>query len=239
MSIKFYNTLSRSVESFTPITKDVVSLYTCGPTIYNFAHIGNFRAYIFEDILRRTLKYCGYKVKQVMNLTDVDDKTIRDSIKANVSLGDFTEKFKLAFFEDLNSLRIEKAEHYPAATDHIGDMIKMITTLLEKDIAYVGEDGSVYFSIDRFPSYGKLARVDLSQQRTTDRVQADEYGKESVADFALWKKWNKDDGDVFWDSPWGKGRPGWHIECSAMSVKFLGNHFDIHTGGVDNLFPPP
>ena len=237
MTLTFYNTLSRSLEVFKPIKNGKVSLYTCGPTVYNFAHIGNFRAYVFEDILRRTLTYFGYKVTQVMNLTDVDDKTIRDSRAAGVPLNDFTEQYKKAFFEDLNTLGIEKSEFYPAATNHIPEMITLIKELIEKRYAYIGEDKSVYFSIDKFPSYGKLANVDLTEQRPGARVQSDEYGKESIADFALWKHWNEHDGDVYWESPWGRGRPGWHIECSAMSIHFLGNHFDIHTGGVDNMFP--
>ncbi len=237
MALKFYNTLSRKLETYQSIRPGVTDLYTCGPTVYNYAHIGNFRAYMFEDILRRTLAYCGYTVRQVMNLTDVDDKTIRDSRAADMDLATYTRTFTKAFFEDLDTLNIEKAEHYPAATDHVPEMIAMIDTLLDKGYAYVGDDKSVYFSIERYPDYGKLARIDLSQQRSGVRIKADEYGKESVADFALWKHWDDDDGDVYWDSPWGRGRPGWHIECSAMSVKYLGNHFDIHTGGVDNLFP--
>jgi cysteinyl-tRNA synthetase len=172
-----------------------------------------------------------------MNLTDVDDKTIRDSIAAGMSLDAFTQQYKDAFFEDLETLRIEPAEEYPAATDHIQHMIELVQTLLDKDFAYVGEDGSVYYSISKFEGYGKLARIDLSGQRSATRIKSDEYAKESVADFALWKAWQDSDGDVAWDSPWGRGRPGWHIECSAMSMCYLGPHFDIHTGGVDNMFP--
>ncbi len=237
MPLKIYNSLTHSPEEFVPIQDGKVSMYTCGPTVYNYAHIGNFRAYIFEDLLRRTLKYCGYSVHQVMNLTDVDDKTIRDSIAAGLSLDTFTAKFKSSFFEDIETLRIEKAEEYPAATDHISEMIALILTLIDKGVGYVGDDKSVYFAINQFPNYGQLANIDLNEQRPGERVQADEYGKESVADFALWKHWNEDDGDVYWESPWGRGRPGWHIECSAMSMKYLGNHFDIHTGGIDNMFP--
>ena len=187
MGLKFYNTLSRSLEKFVPIQEGKVSLYTCGPTVYNFAHIGNFRAYIFEDILRRTLKYCGYEVKHVMNLTDVDDKTIRDSLAQGVSLDAFTDRYKKTFFEDIETLGIEKAEHYPEATKHITEMIGLIQSLIDKGFAYVGEDFSVYYSIEKFPDYGKLARIDMSGQRSGTRVKADEYGKESVADFALWK----------------------------------------------------
>ncbi len=237
MPLSFYNTLSRSLEEFKPIEPGIAKMYTCGPTVYNFAHIGNFRAYIFEDILRRVLKYCGYDVTQVMNLTDVDDKTIRDSQAEGTPLDEFTAQYKKAFFEDLEELRIEPAEVYPAATDHVGEMIKMIETLIEKGFAYVGDDGCVYYSIQKFDGYGKLARINLEGQRSGVRIASDEYEKDQAADFALWKKWDEKDGDVCWDSPWGKGRPGWHIECSAMSTKYLGNHFDLHTGGVDNMFP--
>ena len=237
MAIQFYNSLSRRKEEFIPINTGEVGLYTCGPTVYNFAHIGNFRAYIFEDLLRRTLEYYGLKVRQVMNLTDVDDKTIRDSQAAGLPLRDFTEKYKKAFFNDIDVLKIEPAECYPAATEHIPEMIAIIEKLMEKGYAYAGDDGSVYFSIAKFPDYGKLARIDMKNQRMGERVKNDEYAKESVADFALWKAYSQADGDVVWDSPWGKGRPGWHIECSAMSMKYLGKTFDIHTGGIDNMFP--
>jgi cysteinyl-tRNA synthetase len=212
-------------------------MYTCGPTVYNFAHIGNFRAYMFEDILRRTLKYFGYKVTQVMNLTDVDDKTIRDSQAAGMSLNDFTAQYKKSFFEDLETLNIEKAEVYPAATDHINEMIALIEVLIERGYAYQAEDKCVYFSIEKFKDYGKLAKIDFENQRAGVRIKNDEYAKDSVADFALWKAWDENDGDVHWESPWGKGRPGWHIECSAMAMRYLGKTFDIHTGGIDNMFP--
>ncbi|HXK80036.1 MAG TPA: cysteine--tRNA ligase, partial [Kiritimatiellia bacterium] len=199
--------------------------------------IGNFRAYVFEDLLRRWLKFKGFRVTQVMNLTDVDDKTIRDSQAAGLSLAEFTARYKQAFFEDIRVLNIEAAEHYPAATDHIPEMIALIQVLQDKGYAYRADDGSVYFSIDRWPQYGKLAHLDRSGLRAGVRVNADEYDKENVADFALWKAWDEKDGDVAWDSPWGRGRPGWHIECSAMSQRYLGPSFDIHTGGVDNIFP--
>jgi len=237
MSIYFFNTLNRQREEFKPLTSDGAGMYTCGPTVYNFAHIGNFRAYIFEDLLRRVLKYDGYKVTQVMNLTDVDDKTIRDSKAAGLPLNEFTKKYKAAFFEDLKTLNIEPAERYPAATDHIGEMIELIKKLVEKGYGYIAEDKSVYFSIEKFPGYGKLAKIDMENQRSGVRIKTDEYAKDSVADFALWKAWDENDGDVWWESPWGKGRPGWHIECSAMSMKYLGKTFDIHTGGIDNMFP--
>lgn len=235
--VKIYNTMSRKLEDFKPIHEGKVGLYTCGPTVYNFAHIGNFRAYVFEDFLCRTLTYCGYDVTQVMNLTDVDDKTIRDSLAAKIPLRDYTQKYKNAFFEDLKSLRISPAKYYPAATDHVNEMIHIIETLMDKGVAYQAEDKCIYFSIAKFPNYGKLAHIDLENQRAGVRISTDEYEKESVGDFALWKAWDEKDGDVFWESPWGRGRPGWHIECSAMSQKYLGNTFDIHTGGVDNMFP--
>ena len=237
MDIKFFNTMERRTMPFSSITPGEVGLYTCGPTVYNFAHIGNFRAYMFEDILKRTLEYFGYKVHQVMNLTDVDDKTIRDSRAAGLPLRTFTEKYKKAFFEDIKALNIEPAEIYPAATDHIPEMIQLIQVLMDKGFAYQAEDKCIYFSIDKFPAYGKLARIDRENPRAGVRINSDEYAKDSVADFALWKAWDENDGDVKWDSPWGPGRPGWHIECSAMSSKYLGNAFDIHTGGIDNMFP--
>ena len=235
--IKFFNTMDRTLEEFKSICPNEVRMYTCGPTVYNFAHIGNFRAYMFEDLLRRTLKYFGYKVTQVMNLTDVDDKTIRDSQAANMSLNDFTAQYKKSFFEDLKVLNIEAAEVYPAATEHIDEMITLIEVLVEKGYAYKADDNCVYFSISKFPEYGKLAKIDLENQRSGVRIKNDEYAKDSVADFALWKAWDENDGDVHWESPWGKGRPGWHIECSAMAMRYLGKTFDIHTGGIDNMFP--
>ncbi len=235
--LKFYNTLTRKKEEFKPIKKGFVGLYTCGPTIYNYAHIGNFRTYIFEDILRRYLKYKGFKVKQVMNLTDVDDKTIKNSQKEGMRLTEFTSKYADAFFEDINSLNIETAEHYPKATDHVKEMVKLISKLLKKGIAYKGEDGSIYFSVTKFKDYGKLANINVKELKAGARVKQDEYEKDSASDFALWKAWDKDDGEVYWETELGKGRPGWHIECSAMSMKYLGEHFDIHTGGIDNMFP--
>ena len=237
MAIKFFKTLSRRQESFKPIKDGEVKMYTCGPTVYNFPHIGNYRAYIFEDQLRRYLKYCGFRVTQVMNLTDVDDKTIRDSRKEGISLDKFTGRYKKAFFEDLKTLNIEPAEFYPAATDHVGDMVVMIKTLLDKGFAYRSDDGSIYYNVKKFEDYGKLAHIKLDELRVGARVSQDEYEKEQAQDFALWKAWDEGDGDVFWETELGKGRPGWHIECSAMSKHYLGNHFDIHTGGVDNIFP--
>ncbi len=235
--MRVFNTLTRLAEPFTPLVPGRVSLYTCGPTVYNYAHVGNFRAYVFEDLLRRVLKHAGFAVTQVMNLTDVDDKTIRGAREAGVSLKDYTQTYKDAFFKDLEILGIEKAEHYPAATDYIPEMIALIRTLMEKGIAYQSEDKSVYFSIAKYPAYGKLAHLDKSGLKAGARVAHDEYEKENLADFALWKAWDEKDGDVAWESPWGRGRPGWHIECSAMSMKLLGESFDIHTGGIDNAFP--
>ena len=232
-----YNSLSRRVEELKPLEGNVVRLYTCGPTVYNFAHIGNFRAYTFEDVLRRVIQFCGMGVKQVMNLTDVDDKTIRNANANGVALGDYTQTYKDAFFADLKTLNIQPAEVYPAATDHIPEMIALVAKLVEKGIAYQSDDGSVYFSVRKFPGYGKLAHIDFDHQQTGLRCAADEYDKENVGDFALWKAWEESDGPVGWDSPWGRGRPGWHIECSAMSMKYLGETFDLHTGGIDNLFP--
>ena len=232
-----YNTLTRRQEELVPLEAGSVRMYTCGPTVYNYAHIGNFRAYVFEDLLRRWLRHKGFRVVQVMNLTDVDDKTIRDSRAAGLPLGEFTAKYKKAFFDDIRMLNIQPAEHYPEATAHIPEMLALIGRLFEKGYAYRAADGSVYFSIGKWPAYGKLAHLNRDGMRAGVRIAADEYEKENVADFALWKAWDEKDGDVAWDSPWGRGRPGWHIECSAMSMKYLGPTFDLHTGGVDNIFP--
>jgi cysteinyl-tRNA synthetase len=229
------------VEPFQPLDPagKVVKMYTCGPTVYSFAHIGNFRTYLFEDLLHRHLEARGYTVDRVMNITDVDDKTIRNSHAANIPLAEFTEKFTTAFFEDMRTLRIKDANYYPAATDpeNIAEMIAMIDFLIKKEIAYQAEDGSVYFRINRFADYGHLAHLDLDELRPSGRIQSDEYEKESLGDFALWKAWDAADGPVGWDSPWGRGRPGWHIECSAMATRIFGPQIDIHCGGVDNLFP--
>ena len=239
MPIRFFNTYSRRIENFVPLEPGVVRLYTCGPTVYNFAHIGNFRAYVFEDLLQRHLEFRGYRVIRVMNLTDVDDKTIRGCQAAGIPLAEFTLPFKKAFFEDLDALRIRRAEHFPEATaaNHIARMISMISTLVEKGHAYRADDGSVYFRIRSFPAYGQLAHIVLDELQTGVRVRSDEYEKENVGDFALWKAWDEADGDVGWESPWGRGRPGWHIECSAMATGILGPQIDIHCGGEDNIFP--
>ena len=234
-----YNTESRSKKEVKPSYGDTILLYTCGPTVYNFAHIGNFRTYVFEDLLRRTIQFFGMKVRQVMNLTDIDDKTIRGAIAQKISLAQYTKPYIDAFFTDLSTLGIQRAECYPAATDYIADMIKIIERLLQNGTAYVGVDGSVYFKISSFPKYGRLSHLDLSQLQVgaSQRV-ADEYNKEEASDFVLWKSYDPTrDGDIFWESPFGKGRPGWHIECSAMAMKILGESIDIHVGGVDNMFP--
>lgn len=236
--IKFYNSLTRQKEEFKPMNEKEVGMYSCGPTVYNYAHIGNFRAYIFSDLVRRVLEDYGYNVKLVMNLTDVDDKTIRNSKENHISLNEYTKKYKDAFFEDIKTLRIKPATVNPSATEHIKEMIDIIK-LLEKNGHTYEADGSIYFKISTFPEYGELANLDKQELKegASGRVSSDEYDKENASDFVLWKAYTEEDGDVYWDSPFGKGRPGWHIECSAMSCKYLGKHFDIHTGGVDNKFP--
>ena len=241
MPLRFFNTYSRQLEDFEPRdpARRKTDIYTCGPTVYSRAHIGNFRAYIFEDLLQRHLELRGYKVHRVMNITDVDDKTIRGAREAKIPLRKFTEQFKQAFFEDTETLRIKRADEFPAATDqrYIDRMIEMITTLISRGLAYQADDKSVYFRINKFPDYGKLAHFDLTQLQSTGRVKHDEYDKEHIGDFALWKARDEEDGDVGWESPWGRGRPGWHIECSAMATALLGEQLDIHCGGVDNIFP--
>ena len=239
MSLKFYNTLSREKEEFSPIDLKEVRMYTCGPTVYNYAHIGNYRAYISADILKRVLLFSGYKVKHIMNLTDVDDKTIRDSQKEGKTLKEFTEFYTEKFFEDVKSLNILKPDKFIKATDNIAEMVELIKKLLASGLAYKSEDGSTYFNIKKFKNYGKLSGVEIDNQKenAAGRIIKDEYDKDNVQDFALWKAWDKNDGDVFWETELGKGRPGWHIECSAMSMKFLGEQLDIHTGGVDLIFP--
>ena len=241
MALQFFNTYSREIEEFQPRdpTGRKVDIYTCGPTVYSRAHIGNFRAYIFEDLLQRHLELRDYKVHRVMNITDVDDKTIRGAREAKIPLSKFTAPFKQAFFEDIETLRIKRADEFPAATDqhYVDRMIEMISVLISRGLAYQADDKSVYFRINKFPDYGKLAHFDLTQLQSTGRVKHDEYDKEHIGDFALWKAWDQEDGDVAWESPWGPGRPGWHIECSAMATALLGDQIDIHCGGVDNIFP--
>jgi cysteinyl-tRNA synthetase len=235
--MQFYNTLHRKKETFHPIHEGKITLYTCGPTVYDFAHIGNFRAYIFEDLLRRYLEYSGFEVMHIMNITDIDDKTIRKSIEENTSLKEFTDKFTQYFFDDVKTLNLLPAHEYPRATEFIKEMIQTIQVLEEKGFTYTTDDGSVFFKISQFEQYGKLANLKPDQLKSGDRVEDDEYEKEEGRDFALWKGYKPEDGEVSWNSPWGKGRPGWHIECSVMSTHYLSNHFDIHCGGVDNIFP--
>ena len=216
-----------------------VCMYTCGPTVYNYPHIGNYRAYIFADTLKRVLSYNGFKVKHIMNLTDVDDKTIRDSQKEGKTLKEFTEFYSEEFFKDIKYLNILPPVKFTKATDYIEEMVSIIEKLLEKDLAYKSKDGSVYFNIKKFKNYGRLSGLVIENQKenAAGRIRTDEYDKDNAQDFALWKSWDEKDGDVFWETSLGKGRPGWHIECSAMSMKNLGEEIDIHTGGVDNIFP--
>ncbi len=232
--VRLHNTLGRRLSELTPLESGHVRLYTCGPTVYNVAHIGNLRTFVFEDVLRRHLLAKGYRVTQIMNLTDVDDKTIRGAQEEGVPLAQFTAKYEQAFFRDIRRLNVQPAEKYPRATDHVAEMIALIEKLRERGHTYDSE-GSVYFRIATFPAYGKLSQIDLTQTRRGERVADDEYEKEDVRDFALWK--GAKPGEPSWSSPFGEGRPGWHIECSAMSMKYLGPHFDIHTGAVDNIFP--
>jgi cysteinyl-tRNA synthetase len=238
MALQFYNTLTRKKDKFIPVYEGEAKIYSCGPTIYGFVHIGNLRAFMCSDILRRYLKYKGYKVTHVMNLTDVDDKTIRDSIKKGVALKVHTEPYAISFFENLKTLNIEPVEHYPRATETIYEMVALVTKLLDKGYAYKASDG-IYFSISKFNDYGKLAKLQNMDllSGASKRIKSDEYDKDSAHDFVLWKFWDEKDGDVFWETEIGKGRPGWHIECSAMSMKYLSESFDIHTGGIDLIFP--
>jgi cysteinyl-tRNA synthetase len=246
MSFRLYNTLSRQVEEFAPLQPGRVSLYTCGPTIYNYAHIGNFRTFLFEDLLRRWLEATGYDVFHIMNLTDVDDRTIAAAREKGVSLRQHVDQFAEAFEEDRDWLRILPAHEQPRATEYIPAMIRLIEVLMERGVAYLGDDGSVYFSIARFPAYGRLSRLDLRELKTgaSERVSSDEYAKEDARDFALWKAARPEDEAVgaAWDAPFGRGRPGWHIECSAMALELLQTRLgvdvlDIHAGGVDLIFP--
>jgi cysteinyl-tRNA synthetase len=234
VSLRFYNTMSRRLEEFAPLDPKNVRLYTCGPTVYDYAHIGNLRTFLFEDILRRTLKLFGFPVTQVMNLTDIDDKTIREAKAAGLELRDYTDRFIEAFFSDLDTLRVERAEHYPRATDYIPQMVKLVERLEAAGHAYRRE-GSIYYSISTFPEYGKLSGVRPEENLVGARVDSEEYEKEDARDFVLWK--GPREGEPSWDAEIGPGRPGWHLECSAMSIELLGEEFDIHTGGTDNIFP--
>jgi cysteinyl-tRNA synthetase len=244
---KLYNTQTKKKEEITPLDGKTIRMYSCGPTVYNFAHIGNLRAFLVTDLLKRSLRVHNYVVQHVMNITDVDDKTIRDSQKNGMTRDAFTKKYEKEFFSDLNTLNVDPANMYPRATENIGGMITMIQSLLDKGIAYLGGDGSIYYAVRKFSGYGKLSHIDVTalQEGASGRVKKDEYTKESVQDFALWKAWDAADGDNSWPATFTvgdttqeiKGRPGWHIECSVMSCKHLGNHFDIHTGGIDLIFP--
>ena len=239
MTLRLYNTLTRSVEPFEPTDGRTVRMYTCGPTVYNPAHIGNFRTFLFEDLLRRVLRLNGWEVIQVMNLTDVDDKIIKRAREQKKSITEVTEPVTEIFHADRKYLRIEDAEVYPTATGHIPEMIALVERLLEKGVAYKADDGSVYFAIDRFPGYGRLSRLDKREIKTGARVAQDDYTKENAQDFALWKAAKEEDEatGAAWDAPFGRGRPGWHLECSAMAMKYLGETLDIHGGGVDLVFP--
>jgi cysteinyl-tRNA synthetase len=243
MGLKLFNTLSRSVQEFAPLdpTGKRVGMYCCGPTVYDFAHIGNWRTFVFGDLVRRYLEFRGYEVRHVMNITDVEDKIIRRVRETGLPLREFTAGFEAAFFEDLNVLNCRLPHHTPRATEHIADIIGLIEKLLARGLAYQAADGSVYFSIEKYRgrgcTYGQLVRLNFDETRVGERVKSDEYAKESLADFALWKARVPEDGAVFWPSPWGEGRPGWHIECSAMSMKVLGPSFDLHLGGEDLIFP--
>ncbi|MDE3066194.1 MAG: cysteine--tRNA ligase [Verrucomicrobiota bacterium] len=243
MGLKLFNTLSRSVQDFTPLHpgQNPVGFYCCGPTVYDFAHIGNWRTFVLGDLVRRTLELKGCSITHVMNITDVDDKIIRRVRETRTSLCEFTARFEAAFFEDLKTLNCRMPHHTPRATEHIPEIVALIEKLLARGVAYRSADGSVYFSIEHYQAtgrrYGQLLKLKFDEMRPGQRVQSDEYAKESVADFALWKARAPEDGEVFWPSPFGEGRPGWHVECSAMSMKILGPSFDLHLGGEDLVFP--
>ena len=243
MALKFFNTLSRSVQEFVPLDRAgrKASMYCCGPTVYDFAHIGNWRTFVFSDLVRRYLEFKGYTVQHVMNITDVDDKIIKRVRETKTPLREFTAKFENAFAEDLKALNCRAPHQTPRATEHMPDIIALIEKLVACGLAYKAADGSVYFSIEKYRGcgcqYGQLVKLNFEEMRVGERVASDEYEKEAVADFALWKARVPEDGEVFWPSPWGEGRPGWHIECSAMSMKLLGPSFDLHLGGEDLMFP--
>ena len=234
-----YNTMSRRVEPFAPADGTTVRMYTCGPTVYQPAHIGNFRTFLFEDLLRRTLRLNGWRVVQVMNLTDVDDKIIKKAAEDGLSIAQITDPITELFHRDRRYMRIEDAEVYPKATEHIPEMIELVSKLMERGLAYRADDGSIYYAISKFPGYGRLSQLDTRTIKPGARVAADDYNKEDVRDFALWKAAKPEDEktSAAWDSPWGRGRPGWHLECSAMAMKYLGETLDLHCGGVDLIFP--
>ncbi|MEJ2312821.1 MAG: cysteine--tRNA ligase [Gemmatimonadales bacterium] len=238
MALRFHNTLTGTLEEFEPLEPDHVRIYSCGPTVYERAHIGNFRTFVWEDLLHRYLTLRGFRVIQVMNLTDVDDRTISAAIERGKSLEEITRPVEAQFFEDWNALGLEPMQHYPRATEHVDAMIELVRRLQDRGLTY-DRDGSVYFAIGRYPEYGRLAGLEARDLASSGRVEGDEeYSKEDPRDFVLWKGGEREEGDVaVWDSPWGPGRPGWHLECSAMSMEYLGESFDIHTGGVDNIFP--
>ena len=236
---RLYNTLTRTVEPFLPADGETVKLYTCGPTVYNPAHLGNFRTFLFEDLMRRAMRLRGWKVEQVMNLTDVDDKIIKRATEQGRTIREVTEPIVTIFHEDRKYLRIEDAEHYPRATAYLPQMIALVERLIANGVGYLAEDGSVYFAIRKFAGYGKLSRLDTREIQAGARVAQDEYSKENAQDFALWKAAKPEDEScgAAWDSPWGRGRPGWHLECSAMAMSILGETFDLHAGGIDLIFP--
>jgi cysteinyl-tRNA synthetase len=234
MEIRLHNTLTNQLEPFVPQKPGEVSMYTCGPTVYDYAHIGNYRTFVFQDILRRFLKLRGYRLNHVMNLTDVDDRIIANAAAQKVSIRDYTAKFADAFFADCKTLSIESPEHWIRATDNVDAMVELIQRLRQKTYTYASE-GSIYYRIAKFPEYGKLSKIDVSGIQAGARVDVDRYEKESARDFALWKA--PKPGEHFWETPIGPGRPGWHIECSAMAMKYLGETLDIHTGGIDLAFP--
>jgi cysteinyl-tRNA synthetase len=238
MTLRLHNTLTAKKEDFEPLEKGHVRMYTCGPTVWNFAHVGNLRAFLFYDLVRRHLRVAGYRVTHVMNLTDLDDRILDEAMHAGTTIAEYVDPYARAFFEDMATLRAEKVEVYPRATEHIPEMVAMISTLLEQGNAYVA-DGDVYFRIASFPAYGALSHLDRSGLKAGARVATDKYDKESVSDFALWKKAEPGDAKLgaAWEAPFGLGRPGWHIECSAMSKRYLGETLDIHAGGVDLTFP--
>ena len=236
---RLYNTLTRTVEPLVPEDGKTVRMYTCGPTVYNPAHLGNFRTFLFEDLLRRAIRLHGWDIQQVMNLTDVDDKIIKRAAERGMTITEVTEPVIVVFHDDRRFLRIEDAETYPKATDHIPEMITLVSSLVERGLAYQAEDGSVYFAIDKFPTYGRLSRLDTREIKSGARVAQDDYTKENAQDFALWKAAKEEDETTgaSWESPWGRGRPGWHLECSAMAMRYLGVTMDVHCGGVDLVFP--
>ncbi|MGH2407704.1 MAG: cysteine--tRNA ligase [Candidatus Limnocylindrales bacterium] len=235
MTLRLRNTLGGALEEFRPLDPPNVRLYSCGPTVYSPSHVGNFRSFLFADVLRRYLGWLGYRVTWVMNITDVDDKIIRNAARAGVAIGELTARHEATFREDLARLRVMTPDVLPRATEHIDEMATLIETLLEKGHAYRTEDGSIFFRIASWPAYGRLAHLDPSQQRVGERVSADEYDKDNVRDFALWK--GPREGEPSWTTSIGPGRPGWHVECSAMSMRYLGPSFDLHTGGIDLIFP--